>query len=207
LRGKRWIVSQSLHSFWLGSYEISKQKVMAQHLKPGDIFYDIGANVGFYTLFGAHFVKDHGHVYSFEPFPEVACLVEKHIALNNLKNVSFYPIAISDTNGTAHFQVGASDGMGKIANNGTLEVKVASLDSLIQDQTIRPATVMKIDVEGGEYGVLKGAASLLKEHKPLIFLATHGDQIHQQCVEFLNQFGYQIESFRSIDGGGEVLAR
>src|SRR5262245_24459731 len=80
LRGKRWVVSQSLHSFWLGSYEVDKQKLMAQHIKLGDIFYDIGANVGFYTLFAAQFVRKNGHVYSFEPFPEVACLVEKHIA-------------------------------------------------------------------------------------------------------------------------------
>jgi FkbM family methyltransferase len=206
LRGKRWVVGASLHSFWLGGYESDKQRVMAQQIKAGDIFYDIGANVGFYTLFGSLFVGETGYVYAFEPFPQNAYWVEKHVALNKLNNVAVFRLAIADFNGESQFQEGETDGVGKIDAGGNVKVEVAALDSLIAQGKLRPATIMKIDVEGAEYDVLKGAEHLLKTSRPRIFLATHGDAVHQQCVGYLTELGYRFQEFRSIDGGGEVYA-
>lgn len=206
LRGKRWVVGASLHSFWLGGYESDKQRMMAQHIKPGDIFYDIGANVGFYTLFAALFVQNTGCVYAFEPFPQNASWVEKHVTLNNLKNVEVFRLAIADFNGESQFQEGATDGVGKIDAKGNVKVEVAALDTLIAQGKLKPATILKIDVEGAEYDVLKGAEHLLKTNKPRIFLATHGDAVHEQCIAYLTELGYHLQDFRSIDGGGEVYA-
>ncbi len=206
LRGKKWVISFSLHSFWLGSYEIEKQQLMARHIRAGDVFYDIGANVGFYTLFASHFVQGSGYVYAFEPFPANADLIDKHIQINHLSNCRLFRLAVSDKSDRVRFQEGLSDGMGRIDEQGNLEVEAISLDTLIEREALRPATILKIDVEGAELSVLKGASRLLQTQRPRIFLATHGEIVHKQCEIFLREFGYQIEAFRSVDGGGELLA-
>jgi FkbM family methyltransferase len=206
LRGMRWVVGAGLHSFWLGGYEADKQRLMSKYIKPGTIFYDIGTSVGFYTLFGAHFVQDTGHVYGFEPVPQNANYVRKHIEYNHLKNVDLFQMALSDFDGVTRFREGLNEATGKIDPAGGLEVKVGKLDTLIANGTIKPASVVKIDVEGAEYAVLQGAEQFLKAHKPRIFLATHGDEVHEQCVAYLSKLGYQLEPFRSIDGGGEIHA-
>jgi FkbM family methyltransferase len=206
LRGKKWIIGASIHSFWLGIYESDKQKIIPKYVKPGDIFYDIGANVGFYTLIASYLVKNEGHVYAFEPFLKNVEFLKKHVALNGLQNVTLFQLAIADHDGWVHFKEGDEGGTGKIAEDGNLEVPVVSLDSIIADKKLSPPNVLKIDVEGAEYQVLKGASALFRDHKPLIFLATHGDQIHKQCVDLLNNLGYQLETFPSADGGGEIIA-
>jgi FkbM family methyltransferase len=206
LRGMHWIVGAGLHSFWLGGYESDKQRLMSKYMNPGDIFYDIGTSVGFYTLFGAHFVQDAGHVYGFEPVPQNADYVRKHIDLNHLKNVDLFQMALADFDGVTRFREGLNEATGKIDAAGNLEVKVGKLDTLIASGTIKPANVMKIDVEGAEYTVLQGAENFLRTHKPRIFLATHGDEVHEQCVSYLSRLNYQLQPFRSIDDGGEIHA-
>lgn len=207
LKGKRWIVGASLHACWLGSYEMQKQHIVADALKPGDVFYDIGANVGFYALIAAQAVGAAGHVYTFEPFPRNIPYIQKHVALNQLTNVTIFEMAIADKEGVAHFQEGLRHTNGRIDDSGTLEVRVASLDGLIAHEGLRLPTVLKIDVEGGELAVLQGARKLLTEHKPLIFLATHSPDLHTSCATLLKEFGYQLEEFPSVDQGGELIAR
>lgn len=208
LRGMRWIVGASRHVCWLGSYEIQKQTEVANHLKPGDVFYDVGANVGFYTLLASKAVGKQGQVYAFEPFPRNIPYIQQHVTLNKLQNVTVYEMAIADHDGLTHFQQGDNNShtTGKVSDNGTLAVKVAALDSLVFKEGLRPPNIIKIDVEGGEYDVLRGAERLLTEKSPIIFLATHGSQIHQQCVELLTKINYKIETFPSADGGGELIA-
>jgi FkbM family methyltransferase len=207
LRGKKWIVNPSLHSFWLGSYEIDKSKIVIEEVQSGDVFYDIGANVGYYSLLASYLVGDSGYVYGFEPFPAVARYAIQHLQINGRGNARIQQIAIAAQDGTAAFKVGVTDGMGKLDDSGELTVQTVKLDTLLQDSAYRPPTVMKIDVEGAEYDVLRGGEATLRRYHPLIFLATHNDPVHARCVEFLTGLGYQLESLRSIDGGGELLAR
>ena len=67
LRGMRWIAGASTHGCWLGSYELEKQRLIAERVSPGSVFFDVGANVGFYTLLGSSEVGAAGRVISFEP--------------------------------------------------------------------------------------------------------------------------------------------
>src|ERR1700745_973314 len=66
LRGKKWTAGSGSHGCWLGSYEYHKQRALQQELKVGNVVYDIGANVGFYTLLASVMIGDTGYVYSFE---------------------------------------------------------------------------------------------------------------------------------------------
>src|SRR5713101_1261535 len=68
LRGKRWIVGSGIYRCWLGWYESEKQLIISQDVRPNTVFYDVGANVGFYSLLASMLVGA-GKVFSFEPVP------------------------------------------------------------------------------------------------------------------------------------------
>ena len=69
LRGKKWIVGSGEHGYWLGSYEMDKRLAFEKEILPDSVIYDIGANVGFYSLLAAEMTGEKGHVYAFEPLP------------------------------------------------------------------------------------------------------------------------------------------
>src|SRR5256885_2015501 len=86
LKGKKWIVGSQRHAFWVGSYEPHMQHLIAREVKPGQIFYDVGANVGFYTLLASVLVGP-GRVFAFEPLPANIGYLRQHLALNAAQNV------------------------------------------------------------------------------------------------------------------------
>src|ERR1051326_9094519 len=88
LQGKKWIAGSSDHRCWLGSYEYMKQKLFQSVVTPGHVIYDIGANVGFYTLLSSVLVGEKGKVIAFEPLASNAVTLVRHLRLNNVKNAS-----------------------------------------------------------------------------------------------------------------------
>jgi FkbM family methyltransferase len=185
LRGKKWVVRSSFQSCWLGMYEYEKQELFRQVIRPGDVVYDIGANVGFYTLLASVLVGPSGKVISFEPLPRNLSLLRRHIRLNALANVEVFEGAVSSRRGTARFDAEGLPEMGHLSDRGQFEVKVFQLDELVADGRIPPPKVMKIDVEGAELDVLEGARDTLRIHRPVILLATHGQEVHDRCRAFL----------------------
>src|SRR6185437_11707673 len=122
-RGYRWIAGSSTHGCWLGSYELEKQRVFRSFADPGSVIYDIGANVGIYTLLGATLVGGCGHVVAFEPLPRNLRLLHRHIELNNLQNVTIVEKAVSDRDGFAAFKVGENSSEGSLSTSGELIVE------------------------------------------------------------------------------------
>lgn len=191
LRGKRWIVGSSTHGCWLGSYEFDKQKAFAQICEPGHVVYDIGANVGFYSLLAAQLIGRDGHVYAFEPLPRNLEYLHRHMTLNHFeKRVTIQDMAISNETCVSHFAEGISHEMGRLSEKGGIEVHVNSLDRLLVELNLRPPDLIKIDVEGGEYEVLLGAEATLRDYSPTLFLATHGHAIHRKCIDYLIDLNY-----------------
>jgi protein-L-isoaspartate O-methyltransferase len=103
LRGKKWTVGSATHGCWLGSYEYRKQKALRREMKTGQVVYDIGANVGFYSLLASVIVGETGHVYSFEPFPENLRELRKHLEMNRIRNCTVIDAAVSSADGEAIF--------------------------------------------------------------------------------------------------------
>lgn len=196
LAGAKWIVGSSNHGCWLGTFERAKQRVFAQTIQQGDVVYDIGANVGFYTLLAA--MTAHS-VFSFEPLPRNLAYLRKHIELNSCRNVQVLDVAVSDRNGKGYFQEHESNAMGHLSEQGTLEVGMIALDDL----DLPPPSVIKMDIEGGELSALLGARATIAHYRPKIFLATHGQEVHAKCLEFLAILGYRVETLGSPD---EILA-
>ena len=210
LRGKRWIVGSSNHGCWLGSYEYNKQAAFAASIRPGNVVYDIGAHVGFYSLLASVLVGPDGQVFSFEPFPENLGFLRKHLEMNSVTNCVVCDVAIGRSEGQAGFSPGPASTMGHLTQDpgAALSVQTDSLDAFVFSRMMPPPNVIKCDIEGGEYDALLGALTLLARYHPTIFLATHGPKVHARCCELLQQFAYQLKSLdgRPLDESSEILA-
>lgn len=208
LRGKKWTAGSSSHGCWLGSYEYDKQNALRRFLKAGDIVYDIGANVGFYTLFASVLIGESGHVFSFEPLPENLRDLKRHLELNRVRNCTVIDAAVSSSDGEAAFDLSVDHCTGHLATTGTLHVRTLTLDRLIQEAGVRPPNLMKIDIEGAEYECLQGAAEVIQTFRPVIFLATHGREVHVACLKLLAQWRYRITALgaQTPDESDELVA-
>ncbi len=208
LRGTRWITGSASHGCWLGSYEYSKQLAFAKAVHSADVVYDVGANVGFYTLLASRLVGRQGRVYSFEPFPNNIAVLNRHLRLNDVTNATVFEAAVADKPGHMRFAQGELHQEGRLSETGSIKVRVVSLDDLVLSGLAQPPQLMKIDVEGAELQVLHGAAMILREYKPVIFLATHGKAVHRDCCELLRSYGYFLFSLtqEDVDNTEEIRA-
>jgi FkbM family methyltransferase len=153
-----------------GDIEVAERAFVREHLQPGDVFFDIGANLGLFTLTAAQRVGPTGHVYAFEPSSREAALLEQNIRLNGFDNVTIVREALSDHVGEAQFAVATDGGTNSLATNTHPEQKVQrwetvrlnTLDAFIAQHGVTRVAMMKIDVEGGECAVLRGGANLFR---------------------------------------------
>jgi FkbM family methyltransferase len=171
------------------------------------VCYDVGANVGFYTLLFSHLVGTGGRVLAFEPFPRNVSLLRRHVELNRCANVTVFDAAVFDHDGTALFEEAPSASMGRLSDRGSFAVECRRLDKVI-GEGFPPPDLIKIDVEGAEGSVLAGAAEILQKYAPLIFLATHGRQQHQDCIALLKRYGYSVRGVagEAADQTDELIA-
>jgi FkbM family methyltransferase len=195
LRGARWTAGASTHGCWLGTYEPAFQSFFFSVVPKGGVVWDVGANVGFYSLLAS---RKAAKVIAFEPLPENLSYLRRHIELNGLKErVQVIPAAASDRDGSALFTiVPGNRSEGSLGPHGTLPVRTVRLDSLgtVPD-------VIKIDVEGNEYSVLLGAIATMRNHHPLVLVARHSGDSY--CQDLLKALGYEVSEIAY----GELLAR
>jgi FkbM family methyltransferase len=173
------------------------------------VVYDIGANVGFYSLLAAHLSGPEGKVYAFEPLHRNVEFIYRHITLNRLENIEVFEAAVSDQAGEAFFDPGVSIATGHLSESGTVRVRQVCLDEMLAEGTIAPPDTLKVDVEGAEYAVFQGAKNMIEDHRPLIFLDTHGRDVHALTIELLAGYGYQFETLdgRPLAESKELIAR
>jgi FkbM family methyltransferase len=208
LRGKRWIVGSAIHRCWLGFYEYEKQKLISREVRPGSVFWDVGANVGFYSLLASKLVGS-GKVFAFEPVPRNLAYLREHLALNRVANVQVLSIAVSDKNGSSHFKTEETGFMGHLSGEGGITVPTATLDSLVDDGAVIPPDYVKMDIEGAELMALRGANRTFQRFRPVLFLATHGREVEAECRRLLESWGYQCRNIaaKSTSDLGEIVAK
>jgi FkbM family methyltransferase len=159
------VIGSQRHAFWLGIYEPHMQSLIAKFVKKDSVFYDIGANVGFYSLLASTLVF-RGKVYAFEPVAENVRYIQRHLTLNEIRNVEVLELAICDQVGTSTFQVEETRAMGHLKAEGNTYVQTTTLDSLLQAQLIDPPHYIKMDIEGAELMALHGASECIQRHRP-----------------------------------------
>ena len=198
-RGKKWIYGSGAHSQWLGIHEIGKKKLFEKTIKPGSTVYDIGANVGIYTIISSILCGDTGKVYAFEPVPHNLEYLRKHVDLNNLENVTIISAAVSDTNGKVHFIDNGDHCTSHISDEGGVELQSITIDQFVFEEKNMPPDYFKIDVEVAEDLVIEGARNTIQKYKPEIFLATHGIEKDQICTKQLHDLNYKIIPIPGFD--------
>jgi FkbM family methyltransferase len=158
-----------------GSNEQPVQEAFVAAISPGDVVFDIGANVGFFSLIAARAVGPQGAVHAFEAVPECAREVERNARRNGLRNVRVHALAVADVDGTIELLRSRHPGGATVSQvdrprdfTEALTVPATTLDRFVARGGVRPPNVVKIDVEGAERSVLTGMAGLLRDARPVV---------------------------------------
>ena len=192
----RWIAGSSSAGCWLGTTEPEKQRQFARMVKRSFVVFDLGANVGHYSLLASLLVGPDGRVFCFEPVQRNLAFLRKHIELNRLTNCTVWDAAVGRTEGVAAFDPDSTPFTGHLTEkrDGAVLVKSVALDKLVASGELPPPDLIKCDIEGGEFDALSGASATLDKYGPAIFLATHSPEVHQKCCKLLTSLGYHLTS-------------
>ncbi len=181
-------------------------EIFLEEIQPGDTVFDIGANIGLYTLPSAMKVKETGAVHAFEPAPPWLERLLENLRLNGFENVEVYGVALSDRNETGDFSMKGTpgSGMGSIVETydkhigagrvEKIQVPVVHGGGFLEQQHIPVPNIVKIDVEGAELPVLRGLEKSLKH--PIcrfVLCEVHPDfmtEPHSKVKELLEQYGF-----------------
>jgi len=195
--------------YWRGTAEPAVQTVLKERLQRGMVFYDIGANIGFFTLLGACLVGNQGRVFAFEPDAGARERLKRNVARNRLLNVSVVNAGVLSATGTARFVPSDSTaspdrGLGRFvtgeAGGSSIAVACVALDDFLRSAP--PPDAIKCDVEGAEVEVLRGGKTLLAKHRPWIVCEVHSEANRESLQELLGGLGYSVEAV----GSNHVLA-
>jgi len=176
-------VGNSAAAYVLGTLKPDLQSFLSSTVKEGKIFYDVGANVGFFSLLAARLVGPNGRVISFEPLPDNLVNLRENMKRNRFLNVKILPFALGAANEEQIFQVSERPTWGKLKSAGhdapdkylsDIKVPVRRLDDLIIDGVIPPPDFVKIDVEGAEVEVIEGAQETMTRYHPTLIIELHG---------------------------------
>ena len=156
-------------------------------LRPGDVAVDVGANIGTLALCASSCVGPRGRVYAIEAHPRTFGYLAGNIKLNCVANVRAIHAAAGETSGSTAFTDGMLDDQNRVVVAGPVRVPVRSLDELIP--AVRPIRLLKIDVEGYELFVLRGARRLLEITECVYF---------ESWKRHYDEFGYRLADIRSL---------
>ena len=180
-----------------GSFEPQTQNIIKHFVSQGDVVFDIGANVGYFSLGCSKLVGKNGKIYSFEAIPETADILKKNCHLNCLHNITLYKKAVSNKREKKTFLIpdqGENHTMASMVwHKEDRSAKKVSVDSIVIDYNselseLSPAFI-KIDVEGSEAFVLKGMKSMLQNNSPIIFIEC-SEAGRKESWSLLTSFGY-----------------
>lgn len=181
-----------------GMYEQDVSKILAATLKPGDIFLDVGANVGWFSLLASRLVSPTGKVVAFEPAKENINKLKYNLSLNDMSNVELIETAVSDKTEETSFYLNPYGNGGHALwdmqkgredrqPSEVIPITTITLDDWFFGQTLKAPRVLKIDTEGHDCRVLMGAKRLLDTYRPPYVIS----ELHPQGLSRFddNQFG------------------
>ena len=174
-----------LHHGIIDGHELPFEDYFVRTIKPGDVFFDIGANVGFYSLLA----RDMGAaVHAFEPTPSTFAVLAK-----NVSDVTLVNKAMSDSGGKIPFlDMGIANGtntiMIKDKDAPTIQIESTTLDEYCESSGVRP-TMLKIDTEGADMKIIRGGMKTLRKYRPTLVFET----IDPDLIELVCSLGYSMK--------------
>lgn len=192
-------------------YEPHITNFFKNNVKNGDCFFDLGANIGYFTFLVSSLVGADGKVYAFEPYSENVKFLSLTKQVNNFDNIEILPMAVSNQNGLCLFDNSGSNGFIRSMNDqvsrvlGSTPVYSIKLDSFFSD--IDRMDYIKIDTEGAEYLAVNGGSNSLKKFRPTIvtefspdaLLATSNISAEEHLNSLLIDDDYQLYAFHGMD--------
>lgn len=167
-------------------------------LTSNSIFFDVGANIGAFTLVASSVISD-GKIYSFEPTPSVLEILYQNIKINKLEErVKVIEKVVSNKNGKEEFAIENVSEYSHISSNNSKGVSIPSirLEDFCKKEKVSSIDIIKIDIEGAALLALKGLEEYLKARKvKTLIVELSGDSVmygstSQQVIDYLKQFGY-----------------
>jgi FkbM family methyltransferase len=180
--------------YWSGFHEFREFLFLHRFLKKEMVFVDIGANLGEYSVFAAKRVRA-GRVLAFEPLPGMVKRLKENIDLNGFSNVDILPIGLSDTEAILpiHEIDDSHEGLstfypGSMKSKYRVEVPLKILDSEVRNLGVNRVDFIKMDIEGGELGALKGARKTIEHYRPVLMVE-------------INEATYRAAGYETADVG------
>ena len=185
-----------------GTYEREYMEMFCKSILEGNVVIDVGAYIGIFSLLASERVGDTGCVHSFEPVPRNHERLLRNIKINQAKNIRVYkkglfdekeilPISIPENNPAEstlyEYCMSEVSSLSKI-NKEVIEVELVPFDELAGAEGIQKVDIIKIDVEGAEYRVIRGMERTLKSNNPVLFMEynpTLIEQVGEHCVEMI----------------------
>ena len=198
------------HGVILGNWEPDETAFLRNNLSPGDVFIDVGANIGWFTLLGAELVGASGEVFAFEPNESIrARLIDSTVRSAASASIKTLPYAadvrsrpahlVSDNpRNPGHTWLEFGDSAGPSPGDASGPVECRRLDDVLSDALSR-CDVIKLDVEGAEYLALRGAERILREFRPVVLCEIYPEMLRivsgiydeLAIFDYLGGFGYQ----------------
>jgi FkbM family methyltransferase len=186
---------------WTGTYEIDFATRLAAEVKAGGVAYDIGSWHGFFA--GVMAGQGACEVHVFEPLPANAERIRRLVALNPGKSITLHACAVGEHESEMDLMIMPETSMAKLETSTfqagatsaeRVLVKVRSIDAMIAAGEIAPPALMKIDVEGAEVMVLRGARETVRRYRPVIFAEVHSSALLGECRALLEADGYRVDT-------------
>ncbi len=189
--------------YFNGEVEPEVQTVLQTYLHAGMTFYDVGANIGFFSLLAARLVGVGGRVVAFEADPEMAARLREHAVRSVEAPISVEEKAVWFTAGPVFFaradtKLSPDRGVGHVVVGGATETSQGTIrvETVVLDEyaaRVCQPDFIKCDVEGAEVEVFRGARQLLVEKKPVILCEMHGEENRRVLLEEFTRLGYRCE--------------
>lgn len=197
--GLRFNAAGANPGYALGTTEPLTQETLQRLVRPGMVAYDVGANVGFFTVVLARLTGGSGAVVAFEPIPATAEAARHNARLNGFGHVTVTAVAVGRNAGTVRLALQEESTWAKLAEVGTtgptIDVPMVAIDDLVEAGTIRPPDFVKIDVEGAELEVIEGLRRTLRSHRPVVLCEMHGK--NREYAALMESLGYAVRALES----------
>jgi FkbM family methyltransferase len=189
--------------FVLGIYEPEVTNTLRRFVRPGDCCIDVGAHIGYSTLVISRLVGEQGQVVAYEPFPDNFAVLQENMERNSIRNAVLRCLALGEqagelvlehATGEAPSSTPSAIGYAVEGPRAKISVGVDTLDAEVRRLRVAPRLV-KIDVEGAELAVLRGARETLRKARPVVLVEIHdwGSNRSSEVLNLLRCCGYRVE--------------
>ncbi|HKP46615.1 MAG TPA: FkbM family methyltransferase [Pyrinomonadaceae bacterium] len=197
----RWRIDElTCQRIILGTYEPYMQKAFVRYVRKGATVFDVGAHAGYHTALCSLLVGEFGKVVSFEPHPKNIASLKSQIEVNRFRNVTVSSFALSDRCGVAQLDTSSGNSQGHVSQAGDFSICLRTMDELVRNEGFASPDLVKIDVEGHESEVLRGAQQTLVEFKPVVLCDYNDDRSFSEVRDILQPLGYSVSPGPPIIG-------